>query len=55
MLIDSWKIYFASIASIQHHPANPPDKIMPLEDMAKIADEMVKIEEKRRCLDGEQQ
>lgn len=44
-----WQLYFVGIASIQYHPANPPEKRMSLEEAAKVADEMIKITEERLC------
>ena len=43
-----WEIYFAGIASIQYHPANPKETRMSLEECAKVADEMVEITNKRQ-------
>ena len=46
----TWQIYFAGIASIQYHPANPPETRMSLEECAKVADKMLKLTEERKCL-----
>jgi hypothetical protein len=45
----TFELYFAGIASIQYHPANPPETRMSLEECAEVADKMVKITEERLC------
>ena len=47
MITNEWVIFFAQIAGIQYHPANPPETRMSLEDCAKVADNMQKIMEER--------
>lgn len=47
--LTTWQLYFIGIASIQYHPANPPETRMSLEDCAKVADDMLKITEVRKC------
>lgn len=36
-------MYFSSVAGIQYHPANPPDKRLDLEVLAGIAADMLDI------------
>lgn len=44
----AWDIYFAGVATIQYHPANPPKTRMSVEDMAQVADRMLD-ERRARC------
>ena len=43
-----WEIYFAGIASIQYHPANPKETRMSLEECAQVADKMLEITKERQ-------
>lgn len=36
-MITVFDLYFASIVSLQYHPANPPDKRMSLQECAEVA------------------
>jgi hypothetical protein len=40
-------MYFAAVASIQYHPANPPDKRMSLQECANVAAAMLSIHYER--------
>lgn len=43
----AWDVYFASVTSIQYHPANPPKTRLSLEALGEIADRMLEIRRKR--------
>lgn len=43
----AWDIYFAGVATIQYHPANPPKLRMSLEEMAVEADRMILLRRER--------
>ena len=43
----AWDIYFAGVATIQYHPANPPKLRLSLEEMAMVADAMLRIRRDR--------
>lgn len=43
----AWDIYFAGVATIQYHPANPPKVRMSLEEMAVVADTMLLLRRER--------
>jgi hypothetical protein len=46
-----WTLFFGQVAGIQYHPANPKDQRASLNEIADIADEMLKIAKERiQCL-----
>lgn len=44
----AWDVYFAAVASIQYHPANPSEKRLQLAELAAIADQML-YHRRQRC------
>lgn len=45
----AWDLFFASVASIQYHPANPPEKRLHMAELAAVADAMMVYRRLRQC------
>lgn len=50
----AWDMFFSGVAGFQFHPGNPPEKRLPLSELAALCDEML-AERDKRWLSGPQE